>query len=161
MADHRGVCAVKIWTIGYEGRDVDELIQILVGAGIEVLMDVRLRPMSRHRPEFAKKNMAASCEEAGIGYAHEKLLGTPADLMKRVKEARAASEDGRGFDRALKSAYRKYIRGEAREQLDGAAALSGEKRVCLMCYERDASDCHRSVLAAEIAKATGAEVVNL
>ena len=155
------MCGVKIWTIGYEGRDADELMDILVGAGIEVLMDVRLRPMSRHRPVFAKKNVAASCEEAGIGYAHEKLLGTPVDLMKRVQAARAVSDDGRGFDRALKSEYRKYILGEARGQLDGAAALSGERHVCLMCYERDACDCHRSVLAAEIAKATGAEVVDL
>jgi uncharacterized protein (DUF488 family) len=39
----------KLFTIGYEGRSLDVLIDELVGAGVERLVDVRELPLSRRR----------------------------------------------------------------------------------------------------------------
>jgi uncharacterized protein (DUF488 family) len=44
---------------------------------IELLVDTRAVAASR-RPGFSKRQLAASLDEAGIGYIHLQKLGTPA-----------------------------------------------------------------------------------
>ena len=43
----------------------------------------------------------------------------------------------------------------ARGDLATAAELAGSGAVCLMCYERDAARCHRSIVAERLGAATG------
>lgn len=45
---------------------------------IELLVDTRAVAASR-RPGFSKRQLAASLEDAGIGYLHLQKLGTPAE----------------------------------------------------------------------------------
>lgn len=126
-----------IWTIGYEQATQDAVIAALVGAGVQVLADIRYLPLSR-RPGFSKSSLAAAAREAGIDYRHIKPLGTPA-------EGRAAAR--RGDHEALANIYAGQL--ELPEALAAMAALrdlAGEKRVALLCYERDAAECHRRLL---------------
>lgn len=126
-----------IWTIGYEQATLAAVIDALADAGVEVLADIRYLPLSR-RPGFSKSALAAGVNEAGIAYRHIKMLGTPAD-------GRAAARRGDHAELAR-------IYGGQLELLEALAAmaelraLAGEKRVALLCYERDASACHRSLL---------------
>lgn len=129
--------ARNIWTIGYEQSTVAAVMNALVEAGVEVLADVRALPLSR-RPGFSKSALAASAREAGIEYAHFKALGTPAD-------GRAAAR--RNDHSALERIY------EGQLQLPEAIAagailadLAKERNVALLCYERAAHGCHRSLL---------------
>ena len=57
-------------------RGSTDVIAALTGAGVATLIDVRDRPISR-RPGFSKRQLAASLEEAGIGYVGLTALGTP------------------------------------------------------------------------------------
>ena len=52
------------------------MIATLRAAGVQTVLDVRDRPLSR-RAGFSKKSLAASLEAAGIGYVHLRALGTP------------------------------------------------------------------------------------
>lgn len=129
--------ARNIWTIGYEQATVAAVMNALVEAGVEVLADVRALPLSR-RPGFSKSALAASAREAGIEYVHFKALGTPAD-------GRAAAR--RNDHSALERIY------EGQLQLPEAIAagailadLAKERNVALLCYEREAHGCHRSLL---------------
>jgi uncharacterized protein (DUF488 family) len=126
-----------IWTIGYEQATVDAVIAVLVEAGTEVLADIRYLPLSR-RPGFSKTALAGSAREVGIDYRHLKPLGTPA-------EGRAAARRG---DRAgLSRVYAGQLElPEALAAMAELRALASEKRVALLCYEREASQCHRSLL---------------
>lgn len=126
-----------IWTIGYEQATQSSIIGALSAAGVEVLADIRYLPLSR-RPGFSKSSLRSAAEEAGIAYRHMKPLGTPAD-------GRAAA---RRHDHAeLSRIYAGQLElPEALAAMAELRDLAGEKRVALLCYERDASECHRSLL---------------
>ena len=129
--------APTIWTIGYEQSTVADVIAALTGACVEVLADVRALPLSR-RPGFSKTALAGALAEAGIEYRHFKPLGTPAD-------GRAAARAGRHAD--LERIYAGQLElPEAMAAGAELADLAREKRVALLCYERDAQVCHRNLL---------------
>ena len=129
--------APTIWTIGYERATVAGVIAALKDAGVEVLADVRALPLSR-RPGFSKTSLAAALTEEGIAYRHFRPLGTPAD-------GRAAARAGRHAE--LARIYASQL--ELPEAMAAGAQLADlvrEKRVALLCYERDAHVCHRTLL---------------
>ena len=102
-----------------------------------MLADIRYLPLSR-RPGFSKSSLRAAVEEAGIGYRHFKQLGTPA-------EGRAAAR--RGDHAELARVYAGQLElPEALAQMAELRALAEEKRVALLCYERNAAECHRALL---------------
>lgn len=126
-----------IWTIGYEQATVLAVMNALRAAGVEVLADVRALPLSR-RPGFSKTALAANAREAGIDYVHFKALGTPA-------EGRAAAR--RNDHATLERIYEGQL--ELPEAIAAGARLAdlaSEKRVALLCYEREAHGCHRTLL---------------
>lgn len=126
-----------IWTIGYEQATVAAVVDALKGADVEVLADVRALPLSR-RPGFSKSALAANLREAGIEYRHFRALGTPA-------EGRAAAR--RNDHAALSAIYADQL-ALPEAALAGAhlAELARERRVALLCYEREARGCHRRLL---------------
>src|ERR1039458_1711404 len=67
-----------IYSIGYEGFEVDGLIEFLMSKGVSMLVDVRLNAVSR-KPGWSKFSLLAALEQAGIEYRHERLLGNPKD----------------------------------------------------------------------------------
>ena len=126
-----------VFTIGYEQATQAAVVSALREAGVEVLADVRYLPLSR-RPGFSKSSLKAAVEEDGIGYRHFKQLGTPA-------EGRAAAR--RGDHTELSRVYAGQLElPEALAQMAELRALAEDKRVALLCYERDAAECHRSLL---------------
>jgi uncharacterized protein (DUF488 family) len=139
-----------IWTIGYEQTTMGDFLAALTGAEVEVVADVRAVASSR-RPGFSKTALAANLAEAGIGYVHFRALGTPAD-------GRAAARAGR--HEALERIYAGQLElPEAMAQGAELAELAREQKVALLCYERDAGGCHRTLLRQ--AMLGGFEAVNL
>lgn len=57
----------KIYTIGYEGSDVDRLVSTLQAMQIDVLADVRELPLSRKKG-LSKKALAERLKCVGIDY---------------------------------------------------------------------------------------------
>jgi uncharacterized protein (DUF488 family) len=141
---------LKLFTIGYEGATVGELIATLRHAGVERVIDVRALPLSR-RPGFSKSPLRAALEEADIEYVHLKALGTPA-------EGRAAARAGRHED--LERIYAGQLElPEAMAQTAQMLELARDKPSALLCMERNPAQCHRTLLLK--AAAPGAEVVHL
>lgn len=52
------------YTIGYEGRELDEFVARLREQRIQVLIDIREKPASR-KPGFSKTPLREALEEAG------------------------------------------------------------------------------------------------
>lgn len=126
-----------IWTIGYEQTSMSAFLAALQEAGVEVVADVRAIAASR-RPGFSKNALAANLAEAGIEYRHFRALGTPT-------EGRAAA---RALDLPkLKQIYARQLElPEAMAAGAELAELAHERRVALLCYERESACCHRTLL---------------
>lgn len=141
---------LRIFTIGYESSTMAEFLAALKDAGVKRVIDVRALPLSR-RPGFSKSPLKAALNEAGIGYVHLKALGTPS-------EGRSAAREGRQED--LERIYAGQLElPEAIFQAEQMRELASEKPSALLCYERDPSACHRSLLLATAAR--DAEVTHL
>jgi len=141
---------MKIFTIGYEGATQAELIAALQAAGVEVLADIRAVPLSR-RPGFSKNILAAGLGEAGIGYVGLKPLGTPAEGREAARKGQHAR---------LAQIYAAQL--DLPEAIVAGAQLrelASERPTALLCFERDPSCCHRSLLVEALF--AGAERVDL
>lgn len=141
---------MRIFTIGYEGATVGELIAALQAAGVERVIDVRALPLSR-RPGFSKTPLRGALDEVGIEYVHLKALGTPS-------EGRTAARAGRHDDMARVYAGQLEL-PEAIVQSAQMLALADEKPTALLCVEREPAHCHRTLLLEAVAP--DAEVVDL
>jgi uncharacterized protein (DUF488 family) len=142
-----------LFTIGYQLALPVAVLSELKRAKIDLLVDTRAVAASR-RPGFSKRQLAASLDEAGITYIHLQKLGTPAEGRQA---ARAGDLD------TLWRIYDKHIKTpEAQAALDELLALiKSGKRVCLLCYERDPNECHRSRIVALVKKRTRVKVDDL
>jgi uncharacterized protein (DUF488 family) len=145
--------STPLFTIGYEKSALADLLRALKAAKVELLIDTRAVAASR-RAGFSKKMLAASLEGEGIHYLHLQKLGTPA-------EGREAARSG--DYKKLWQIYGKHIKTrEAREQLDALEDMIREgRRLCLLCYEREPTECHRSKIAEIMHERTGRKIENL
>ncbi|MEZ4379390.1 MAG: DUF488 domain-containing protein [Gemmatimonadales bacterium] len=129
----------QIFTIGYEKRSIDEYIDILLDAGVTLVLDVRETAWS-HKPGFSKTAFRLALGNSGIGYHHAPGLGNPKLLRREAKTHADCLQ-----------AFRRYLAGnrETVKDLEGlVAALTREgHKVALTCFERHHEDCHRSILA--------------
>lgn len=139
-----------IYTIGYEATTMADFIAALQAAGVKRIIDVRALPLSR-RPGFSKNGLAAELAAHGIEYAHLKALGTP-------KRGRDAAK--RGDVATLKAVYADQLElPEAQAQGAVMLALATEKPSALLCFERDPTHCHRTLLVDAVA--AGATIIDL
>ena len=143
---------MKLRTIGYEAASQGAVIDCLLRAGVEVLIDVRAVASSR-RAGFSKTLLAASLGEAGIDYVHLRALGTP-------KAGRQAARAGRHTEMAR--IYEAHLaEPEAQLQLAEALDIARERPAALLCYEAEAARCHRRIVASRLVAAGKFEVEDL
>jgi uncharacterized protein (DUF488 family) len=129
-----------IMTMGYEGLSIDEFMMKLIDDKINVLVDVRNNPWSM-KYGFTGKSLNILCEKIGIKYLGMPEVGIPGELRKNLK-----SKDD--YD-ALFKRYRKFIAKKDRE-LDTLLQIGKQKKIALMCFEKDPEMCHRTILAEEL-----------
>jgi uncharacterized protein (DUF488 family) len=140
-----------LYTIGYEGRDIDRFVAALKDAGVEVLADVRAVPLSRKKG-FSKNGLRSRLQADGIGYRHFVELGTPETGRKAARAGNRAE-----FSRITEA----HLDGvEAQAALAELAELAGRRPTCLMCFERDPQECHRLLIAGRL-QAGGMKVEHL
>jgi uncharacterized protein (DUF488 family) len=136
----------ELFTIGYQESTPAAVIGGLREAGVQLLVDVRAVTASR-RPGFSKRQLAAGLADAGIDYLHLRALGTPA-------EGRQAARSGR-YDELRRIYAGQLATLEAQAELaDLAAIVRGGRTVCLLCYERQPEQCHRSLIVEQMPDVT-------
>ena len=127
-----------LFTIGYQGRTIDELISILINRGINFLADVRKDPYSRYKKEFNKNILANKLAESKIKYSHISDLGVKRAERQKLKQTGDYQNYFKSYEESL------TVHPELLFEL---AELSNEHNICLMCFERDYTKCHRQVIA--------------
>lgn len=137
-------------TIGYEGASLQAFLATLKAAGVTLLLDVRELPISR-RKGFSKTPLSQALARIGIDYQHERALGAPRPVRHRLRE------DG-DFKRYFAD-FREYL--ATQEPLLDQLARTLTGCVALLCFERNPAECHRSVVAAALARRISGAVAHL
>jgi uncharacterized protein (DUF488 family) len=144
--------APTIFTSGYEGLVLDQLLDRLNAAGVNALLDVRAVASSR-KPGFSKTILRGSVEARGLRYLHLRSLGTP-------KPGRIAARAGRADE--MERIFGAHMATPAAEAgLADAIMVAGSVPTCLLCFERDPHMCHRRIVAEAIADHTGQTIEHL
>jgi uncharacterized protein (DUF488 family) len=132
-----------LYTIGYEGTDIDKFVATLKTVGVSLLADVRALPLSRKKG-FSKNRLRERIEEEGMQYIHLGALGDP-------KDGRNAARAGR-YDEFRKIYNKHLTRTEPQQALKELAVLARTHTTCLMCFEREPTECHRLIVASQLPK---------
>jgi len=144
---------MRLYTIGYQDRNLDDFICELKSFGISVLIDVREIPVSRKKG-FSKTSLYQYLEENDIQYIHLKDLGSPKSLREKLRSD--------GDYSYFFNEYQKYIKSQA-VLIEDLYQMVSDNICCLMCYEKIPKTCHRSIVANEVTKidSNGLRIVHI
>jgi uncharacterized protein (DUF488 family) len=142
--------AKRVYTIGYEGKTINEFIDQLKKSGVKRVADVRKITSSRKR-DFSKTKFSEILAKNDIEYVGMRELGTPNEVRRFYKSGGALEE--------FLHRYEKYI-DTVTEAMKKLESVAGERPTAIMCFENDFKKCHRQVLSKRLQK-KGFEVENL
>lgn len=137
----RPVAEKCIYTAGYEGKTVDEFLNLLMKSGISRLIDVRYNPISR-RYGFHKSTLSHLCNSLEIDYQHLPGLGIPGSEREHLTSDHQYSP--------LFENYRFSLPSREKDLTTVSKLLKSVPSV-LVCMEANPEFCHRNVLAQHLA----------
>lgn len=132
--------AETVYAIGHSTRTIVAFLSILRAHSIDVLVDIRTIPKSRHNPQFNSDSLKTSLGKAGIGYAHLKELGGLRRPLGDSPNMGWRNESFRGFADYMSTEG--FAKG-----LDKLVRLGEGRNVAIMCAEGNPYRCHRSLVA--------------
>ncbi len=143
-----------IYTIGYTRKSLRQFIGLLQEAGVEAVIDVRLRNTSQ-LAGFAKRDDLAFLLREGFGIAYEHVveLAPTAEILDTYKK----DHDWPAYERDYPQ-----LLAERDTLAIGRQLLERYQRPCLLCAEDTPDHCHRRLLAEYLAERIGdLEIVHL
>ena len=156
MIDHVRGTAARVFTVGHSTRTVEELVQILDNAGVDLVVDVRAFPRSRTNPQFNADALPAGLAPAGIGYRHLGALGG----MRRPTTGDAPSPNTYWRHAGFRN-YADYALTPAfRAGLETVSGLARSHTCAVMCAEAVWWRCHRRIIA-DYLLAAGVDVAHI
>lgn len=130
----------RLFTIGHGTRLLDEFWEILKSFAVDLVVDVRTIPRSRHNPQFNKETLPESLKHQGIGYIHQSGLG---GLRKTHPDSLNT-----GWRNAAFRGFADYMQSnEFESNLNDLLETTSGKTAVLMCAETLPWHCHRSLIA--------------
>ncbi|ELY97904.1 ParB/RepB/Spo0J family partition protein [Natrialba asiatica] len=138
-------------TVGYSGKDFDELVDELKAKDVEVLVDVRASGESMYKPNFntdVLENQFENIDE--INYVHRPDFGVPQLMVEPYKEQAIGHK-------CFSDWYNWHIHSEEDKLEEFADFLKNAGKPALMCIEEFPEPegdqhhyCHRHHLANEL-----------
>jgi uncharacterized protein (DUF488 family) len=134
--------SVTLYGVGHASHPITALCQLLEGAGVRQVLDVRRFPVSRRHPQYNLAPLQSALAGRGIGYSHLPALGGRRSDIAEPVHGNAGIEDA-----GLRS-YADYAQTDAfhramDELLERAHALPS----AMLCAEGDWRHCHRRIIA--------------
>ncbi len=155
-----------IATVGVYGSSLHDFLGKLRADRVAMVVDVRQRRGVRGR-EYAWANsrrLQAALEQPGIQYLHVPELAPTTELRQLQYREDDRLKVGRRSRIELSEAYRRRYLAEVLDRVDLGQVLEllpDEATSALLCVERDAPACHRSLIAARLHARYGVPILNL
>ncbi|HUL48147.1 MAG TPA: DUF488 domain-containing protein [Steroidobacteraceae bacterium] len=134
---------IPFFTIGHSTRSLEEFVDLLKGAEVSRLVDVRTVPRSRTNPQFNKETLPGALATSEISYEHM------ADLGGLRGKSRAVTPDVNAFwtNESFRN-YADYALSEAFQAGLSRLIEEGRRERCaIMCSEAVWWRCHRRIVA--------------
>jgi len=155
-----------IATVGVYQSSLDVFLETLRRHRVAMVADVRQRRGVRGH-EYAWANslrLQAALAQAGIQYRHLRELAPTTELrqLQYQEDDRLRVEKRSRVE--LTEGYRRRYLHEVLDQADLGAILESlpeDATSALLCVERDARACHRSLIAARLQARYGVPILNL
>ncbi len=128
-----------VYTIGYQGKPLAGFIRQLRAAGVDAVIDIRLRNTS-HLAGYTKRDDLAFLLREGFGLAYEHrpdLAPTP-----EILDAYQANGDWAAYEARFLA-----LLAERTAEVVGRDLLARYRSPCLLCAEPTAEHCHRRLVA--------------
>lgn len=137
------ILETPVFTVGHSTHSLERFVELLEQNNIDILVDVRSAPYSRHVPHFNKEALRVRLMQHSIKYTH-----MPQEFGARHTDSGLLDAEQRvDFDRVRES---DPFRAGIERIINGARA---EHRIALMCSEGDPFDCHRfSMISYQLVK---------
>jgi uncharacterized protein (DUF488 family) len=154
--------APTLLTFGHGTADAALITDLLHGAGVRALVDVRRFPGSRRHPHVARDELARWLPAAGVDYRWEPRLGG----RRRAPGHGDGDGDGDAPDTwwqvAAFRAYAAHTRTEEfRAGMSDLLEQAADRRTVVLCSETVWWRCHRRLVADVAVLLHGVEVLHL
>lgn len=134
-----------LYTIGTSGRGLRGFVEALRGAGVDRVIDARLRNTSQLAGYARGPDLEFVLNDLlGISYRHEPSLAPTPEIL----DAFRAGGDWRTYERGFLELLRERNMLEVIEEARGDAS-----RPCILCACERSDQCHRRLLAEAAADA--------
>jgi uncharacterized protein (DUF488 family) len=134
----KGGCSV--FSIGHSSRNLDDFLELIDRFKIQLLLDIRTIPRSRHVPQFNSDSLERALQNHGVGYRHVKRLG---GLRKPAHDS-----PNMGWRHLSFRGFADYMQtAEFKKGLSELLDLASEKTLVVMCAEAVPWRCHRSLIS--------------
>jgi uncharacterized protein (DUF488 family) len=135
--------AHAFFTIGHSTRTIAEFVDLLKGAGVRLVVDVRTVPRSRTNPQYNRDELPGTLGEFQIGYEHIAALGGLRGHKRDAPEATNAFWQNKSFHN-----YADYaMSAEFRAGLAQLRELGRRTPCAVMCAEAVWWRCHRRIIS--------------
>ena len=143
-----------VYTIGFTKKPLAELIGRLRVAGVDAVIDVRLRNTSQLAGYAKKDDLAFLLREGfGIAYEHHPDLAPTDEILDGFKK--------NGDWDAYQEQFKELMK-ERGADVPGRLILAHYRAPCLLCAEPTAEHCHRRLIAEYWAeRISGLDIVHL
>lgn len=129
----------KIFTIGFSGKSPDAFMDVLNAVRVRAIWDIRQWRSSTHVPFYSGDSLAGVL---GARYEYHPEFAPTAEILAGYKGGHITWAD---YERM----YRELL--AARHPTEGMT-LDTLDRICLLCTEKSALQCHRRLAAEYIAE---------
>ena len=124
-----GETSERLYGWGYQGQSIADLLSFAMASNIEVVVDVRLNPMSRKKG-FSKRALNEALAAAHLIYLHRPALGNPRDNRE------AFASPGTTGGRAAHERFREEVLAstDGDEAIRELVLLLTTSPVALLCW---------------------------
>ena len=129
----------KIFTIGFSGKKPEVFLDVLNATRISCVWDIRQWRLSTYVPYYNGDNLA---NVLGNRYEYHPEFAPTADILARYKDKKITWSE-------YEKKYRELL--QKRNPLQNCN-ISKLDRICLLCTEKAAIQCHRRLAAEYIAE---------
>jgi uncharacterized protein (DUF488 family) len=130
-----------LYTVGWQGKALKVFITQLTEAGVDAVIDIRLRNTSHLAGYTKREDLRFMLGEGfGIAYEHRPELA-PTDAILD------AYRGGKNKDWAAYESAFKPLLAERQAEAIGREILARYRAPCLLCAEATAENCHRRLVA--------------